>query len=279
MMEGFFVCGESYFMLCVAWMTDIHLNFLLPAQLGEFMKMLATIEADRFIISGDIAEAREVSEHLETMAATLRKPIDFVLGNHDFYRGSISGVREVMQILCEELPLLNYLTQADVVELTPTVGMVGHDGWADLQHGDFKRSSVWMNDYVLIRELMNTNKRTLPPKVRVLAKKAAEHTARTLMLALEKYPQVYVVTHVPPFVEACWHNGQISDDEWLPHFTCKAVGDVLLALAMTYPQRQITVLCGHTHGKGTAQIRDNLKVLTGGAEYGQPTIQNIFELE
>lgn len=33
--------------------------------------------------------------------------------------------------------------------------------------------------------------------------------------------------HVPPFREASWHQGRISDDDWLPHFTCKAVGDVL----------------------------------------------------
>ena len=39
----------------------------------------------------------------------------------------------------------------------------------------------------------------------------------------------------------------------------------------------MTVLCGHTHGEGQAQILPNLKVLTGGAKYGEPRVQRVFE--
>jgi hypothetical protein len=98
--------------------------------------------------------------------------------------------------------------------------------------------------------------------------------------ALEKYAQVYVALHVPPFAEACWHRGKIptdANDPYLPHFTCRAAGDALLDLATLYPQRQITVLCGHTHGSGDVYLRDNLHIITGGAEYGDPRIQRIFE--
>ncbi len=38
-------------------------------------------------------------------------------------------------------------------------------------------------------------------------------------------------------------------------------------------------MCGHTHGEGEAQILPNLKVLTGGATYGEPTLQRVLEVD
>jgi hypothetical protein len=55
------------------------------------------------------------------------------------------------------------------------------------------------------------------------------------------------------------------------------VGDVLIEIMHIYPHRQLTVLCGHTHGRGQARILDNLLVLTGGAEYGKPEVQQVFD--
>ena len=43
--------------------------------------------------------------------------------------------------------------------------------------------------------------------------------------------------------------------------------------------RQMTVLCGHTDGAGEAQVLPNLRVLTGAAEYGEPKVQRVLELE
>jgi hypothetical protein len=43
--------------------------------------------------------------------------------------------------------------------------------------------------------------------------------------------------------------------------------------------RKMTVLCGHTHGSGEAQVLPNLRVLTGGAVYGKPGVQRVLEVE
>jgi hypothetical protein len=40
----------------------------------------------------------------------------------------------------------------------------------------------------------------------------------------------------------------------------------------------MTVLCGHTHGGGQAQILPNLRVLTGGARYGRLELQQVLEV-
>ena len=88
-----------------------------------------------------------------------------------------------------------------------------------------------------------------------------------------------VLTHVPPFRESCWHQGRISDDDWLPYFTCRAVGDALLEIMQARPDRDLTVLCGHTHGEGQAEILPNLRVWTGGADYGKPRVERILVIE
>jgi hypothetical protein len=46
-----------------------------------------------------------------------------------------------------------------------------------------------------------------------------------------------------------------------------------------FPDRRLTVLCGHTHGLGEAQPAANVIVYTGGARYGEPEIQRVLELE
>ena len=66
--------------------------------------------------------------------------------------------------------------------------------------------------------------------------------------------------------------------DWIPDFTCKAIGDLLLILSTAHPHIQWTVLCGHGHHSGTANIRENLTVYTGPAEYGSPDVAMIFEI-
>ncbi len=43
--------------------------------------------------------------------------------------------------------------------------------------------------------------------------------------------------------------------------------------------RQMTVLCGHTHGGGETEVLPNLRVLTGAAVYGEPKVQRVLEVE
>ena len=91
--------------------------------------------------------------------------------------------------------------------------------------------------------------------------------------AVQRFDSVIFLTHVPPLREACWYDGKISDDQWSPHFTCKAVGDALLDIMRQWPTKQLTVLCGHTHGAGEASPLPNVSIYTGGAVYGDPQVQ------
>mgnify|MGYP002064648301 CR=1 FL=1 len=104
-----------------------------------------------------------------------------------------------------------------------------------------------------------------------------DQRARTLSAA-GRFEQVIVLTHVPPFPETAWHEGRHSEPDWQPGFTCRAMGEELLAAAAQNPDTMFTVLCGHTHGEGEVAVLPNLTVLTGGAEYRQPEVQRVFDL-
>lgn len=264
----------------LAWLTDIHLNFLLAEQSLEFLRFVRSADPNALLISGDIGEAHNLSRYLELIDDEIGRPIYFVLGNHDFYHGSIVAVRASVAQLCERRPHLHYLSQCnEPLELTPSMAIVGHDGWADGRIGDYERSIVQMSDWQLIAEFIGHGKLERWSILQALADEAAAHLRRVLPPALDKYQTVLVLTHVPPVREACWHQGQLSDDQWAPHFTCKAVGDVLVDLAQRYPHREIEVYCGHTHGAGKCRPLRNLVIHTGSAEYGCPQIQSLLELK
>jgi Icc protein len=264
----------------LARLSDIHLNFLRPGEPEQFFAAVRAENPDAVLLTGDIGEADNVVRWLERLDDALTRPIYFVLGNHDFYRGSLVGVRAAIVELVERRPNLNYLTALeDVVELTPTVGLIGDDGWADARLGDYEKSYVMMNDYRLIAELAPLSKQDRWSKLKQLGDEAAAHIERVLPAALSRYSKVILATHVPPFKEACWHEGQISDGEWLPHFTDKAMGDVILSIMRANPNKQLTVYCGHTHSSGICYPLPNVVVHTAAAKYGAPTVQAIIALE
>ncbi len=264
----------------VIWLTDIHLEMVSPNRLDALLADIDSRAYDALVIGGDIADAGTLSVYLQKIADTLKKTVYFVLGNHDYYGGDIPTVRDLARQLTLEHPYLRWLPEAGVVELTEQTALVGHGGWSDGGYGDFLLSSVMLNDYVQIASLVTANQVERLEKLRSLGRSAARQLRPQLTDALTRYQHVYVLTHSPPFQQACWHEGKTpdNDDPYLPHFTCKAIGDLLLELAGTYSNTQITVLCGHTHGTGEAQILPNLRVITGGATYGEPAIQRVIRV-
>ncbi|MFQ6008227.1 MAG: metallophosphoesterase [Candidatus Zixiibacteriota bacterium] len=289
----------------IAWLTDIHLNFVDYIGVVTFTDRILKENPDVVLIGGDIGEADSVVGYLLELEKLLDKEIYFVLGNHDYYKGAINEVRAKVRVAARHSTRLRWLPDIGIAELTPTVGLIGHGSWPDGHYGDWERSDLLLNDYFFINEF-NPSVRTEGHDSRdffnpdpslaaaftsqdakqqrlhtmqVLAEEAAQHFAQVLPKALRSYDHVVVLYHVPQFREACWYAGKPSDNIWLPHFSCKAVGDVLRREMEKYPRKEMTVLCGHTHGKGEAQILDNLQVFTGGAAYGKPKVQRIFEFE
>jgi predicted phosphohydrolase len=261
----------------LAWMTDIHLNFVHSASVKALVSETRAAHPDAVLIGGDIGAADSACLLLEDLAAQLDLPVFFVLGNHDFYHGSIAAVRAEAAELSKRLPRLTWLTATGVIALTTRTALVGHDGWGDGGFGNVTTTPVLLNDFVLIEELRNSGGE-LPAVLRKLGEEAASHFRTVLPEALRTHEHIIALTHVPPFREACWHEGRLSDDDWLPYFACRAAGAELRRQMSANPHRSLTTLCGHTHGSGECRVLPNLTVLTGGAEYGRPRLQRIIEV-
>jgi len=260
------------------WATDLHLDTATRTEFDRFCSELRRAAPGPLLLGGDTAEAPRLERSLRVLADRLERTIYFVLGNHDYYGSSVRAVRDQIDRLRH--PGLHWLEGAAPAALGDGVALVGHGCWGDAREGDFDRSGVILSDYLAIEELARRfdpgtfrgslgGQTALRTVLRELGDDAAATLRRSLEGLAETTRHVVVLTHVPPFRESCWHEGRISERDWLPGFTCRAVGDLLAAQARANPDRAFTVLCGHTHSPGFARILPNLAVHTGAGEYGK----------
>lgn len=271
----------------LVYLSDIHLNFLSDTDNRVILNHVVAncAPGDTVVITGDIAEAPTVVDFMTTWKTRLEAKdikLRFVLGNHDYYHGSVDQLRADMKQVLPE----NWLGNCDVVELSEKTALVGHDGWYDGLYADYLKSRLDMSDYYLIKEISGFayNRPQRHKILQRLATEAATHILTCGRKALEdKYEKVFIATHVPPWKEASWFKGKPSDNDWLPHFSSKIMGDAIILLGKQFPNKKITVLCGHTHvGESNNHICNplpNIECHTAAAEYRYPKISDIFTIE
>lgn len=264
------------------WLTDIHLDHAAGATLIKFFESVNLENPDCVLISGDIAEGLTIKRYLYMIYDALKVPIYFVIGNHDHYQSSIKSVRKLMKELTKDKTNdLHWMNVSGVVSLNKDTALIGHDGWADGRNGDWNKSSVMLNDYYLIDELAKgkgVNDAARKIKLEELADEAADYLEKQLTKALKDHTNIIVLTHVPPFKGASWHEGKVSNWEWLPHFSNAVVGPRLAEIMMKHPDKKMTILTGHCHSSGVYQPIDNLVVKTGHATYGKPEVQEVIHI-
>ena len=259
------------------WLTDLHLNKVTPLQVDELLEEMAVHPCESIGITGDISDGYRFVNFLKRTYETLfHKPIYFVLGNHDYYHSSIKDTRFLASKLSKEIPGIHYLTDSPVLELTPQTAIIGHDSWSDGRYGDFFASPVKLRDSFAIEDFIGLEPHLQKELMGKLGDESAEYIRKRLGEALEEYSKIILLTHVPPFVEACCYNGVPADEKWGPFFICKAVGDVLLELMDKHPNSELLVLCGHSHHRAKVQKRPNILVLTGEVEDGSPMVQQVI---
>lgn len=264
----------------IAWLTDIHLNFLEFDERKAFYQNVNESDSDAILITGDIAEATNICELLTEFSLHTSKIIYFVLGNHDYYHGSVANVRKKITTLCSKNKKLVWLGKPEISHMNNHTILVGHDGWADARYGNFDRSTVALNDSRLIAELFQAhllNKLALKNQMQQLANADADALEKTLNNAINSnIKKVIIATHIPPFPESCCHNGKMSDENWLPYFASKATGDIIFTTVQKHPEVNFLVLCGHTHSASLFKPYENLEIRAGAAEYYRPQSQEMI---
>lgn len=262
----------------LGWATDIHLDHVTKSEDFERFGRELSEGNDVAVITGDIGAAGNFDGLLEELHSISKIPLYFVLGNHDFYGADINHSRTAARALTSK-GLVKYLPKTGPVELSPGVWMVGVDGWADAQEGDYSRSNVRLNDSVFIKD-MRVQRLVSKKHQGQFMKKMGNAEADSLRQQLDQVigrpglKHIVVATHVPPYREATWHEGNVSSNDFLPFFCCRATGNAISDFACESPQIKFTVLCGHTHGSGEYSPFPNVLVRTGGSEYGHPLVQN-----
>lgn len=261
----------------LTWCTDLHLNFLKhPEAQKAFGEAIAReTGCSAVVVTGDISEAPVLEHHLEQLEEGLQRPLYFVLGNHDYYHGSFEEVHEKANTFD------GWLNEKMPIELTPTTAIVGHEGWYDALYGEpYSPKFGAMMDWFIIQDLRHFPRRKdLVASLRKISKAYAQAARVSLEAAVKQYKQVIFATHYPPFKEATWHEGKMSEPHWLPWFSSKIMGQMLTEVATANPEVNILVLCGHTHGSGRYKPLPNLHVLTGEARYGRPDIAGTIEID
>lgn len=270
----------------IIWLTDIHLDFV---DKNCHIKLIESIVKNAkeykgqscVVLTGDLGNSNCTHDFMLEWRKVLELhnniKLYFVLGNHDYYGSGIERERSKYR----DSPLQNnWLSNINHVQLTEETCLVGHDGWYDGGYANWFQSKVDMNDYYQIFELSKNwyEKDRIFEKINELSKEAAEHVyAKSLEAIQDGTKNVFIATHVPPFRENSVYQEQISDDDWMPHFSSKHMGDKIIQLSQENPDIKFVILCGHSHGKAK-YLNNNIVCHTGEAQYRYPKICGTFNV-
>jgi UDP-2,3-diacylglucosamine pyrophosphatase LpxH len=259
----------------LGWVSDLHWDFCNPGQREIFQQSVAAHDLSALVVTGDIATRRRLPSALSALDQ-LAIPVYFVTGNHDYYAGSFATVDEELRILCTKSRNLTRLDGSAIIHIAADVALVGHGGWADGQAGLGSNTLITMNDSWLIKDLL-LPKPELFRVLRRLGKSSADYMAEILPQAARQARRVIVATHVPPFPQACLHEGKPATADYLPHYVNQAMGEVLVRIAIEYPAVSFEVIAGHTHERCQVRLAPNLMVRVAAAEPSHPRLEEVLE--
>ena len=120
----------------IAWMTDLHLDRATNKTRLKFLTQLSTADFECAVVTGDISESERLVDDLSSLTeACGKRKIYFVLGNHDFFGSTFQAVDHEVSQLCHRTSNLVHLGNGTFQKLSPSLGLLGHRGWADARAG------------------------------------------------------------------------------------------------------------------------------------------------
>jgi len=231
-----------------------------------WFEKLGKCRADMLLLGGDTGNARVFSRMLGRIEEVFPGTIALVAGNHDYYHTSISDFRaKLAGVQRSGLIAFEPGCQSKPLQISDGVYLCGSGGWGDATAGYADAAGMSLNDENLIAELRTGN---LTVRLRELGKESAKHLEKQLSAVPEDASCVIVLTHVPRWPEASWHEGRNSDAMALPRFCWLAGGKVISQASERMPQTRFIVLCGHTHSDGIWK-NGNITCHTAGSAYGR----------
>jgi 3',5'-cyclic-AMP phosphodiesterase len=284
----------------LAWATDIHFDHIYKneqSKVKEFTKSIQKQNPDILLLTGDIDLGLAsdkygnlgVVETVKKIQELVKCDVLFVCGNHDFYYEYFENVRKQSNHLTLEKDHVLYLHKKAIIELNRDTALIGIDGWYDGHAGDLLHSTIIMNDFLKIKDFNDKSKvcdeklspftQEMKEKLTKLAKPGIDYVTECLPKLFKSYKKVVLGTHVPPFWKACYDSkNKLASKNSAPFHVNKLLGDALVRVMKRYPKKELLVLCGHSHFHADYSPLKNLRVITGGAQYGSPLAQNCVHL-
>lgn len=276
----------------LTWLSDIHLDFCAPKVVEELVEKIRAEKPDAVLLTGDIATSEERHQRhawytaVPYLWAAVEVPLYFVLGNHDYWGEYMHETRRMAA------GIGGWLTsEPNPIVLSPTTFLVGVDGWYDCE-GLSDPPSVYLNDWFRIPDfdatpsggMYSTFSQLDMSLVREISKYEADRAAKNIQdKIVESFKagakKVIAATHVPPFKDASYYGRKKSPEASVSLFSSSVMGERLLEIMKAWPDRELLVLCGHTHSHCVYQAADNLVVKVAESVYGAPVVEETLVIE
>ena len=215
--------------------------------------MLAESKADTLLLGGDLTIARHFSGTIAKIRMAFPGNVVLVAGNHDYYGSGIDDFREKLKEI-DGVIAFEPGCQTEPLALGLGIYLCGSGGWGDARAGVGDASAMALSDEIFIPDL--SSRRKLTVRLQQLGCVSARHLLRQFHKIPAQAKHVLILTHVPPWPEATWHEGHPLTAEALPRFCWLVGGNAISRFAKTRPETRVTVLCGHTHGGGIWKHRN-----------------------
>ena len=261
----------------LTWLTDLHLEFCSHRTRSHLYQAINQAAGEIVVITGDLSAGPHRLAQYTELAEQIRKPVYFVLGNHDRYDTTFANADSVVARVTKLFSHMIRLDGSQVIPLNRSVALVGVDGWADGLGGEGPATKARIDDFYQILDFATEPERRVFREMKERARKYSQALKPSLFKALKQYQTTIIATHVPPYEDAAWHEGLPSSPDYQPFFSSPTMGNLITAAAAAHPGKSVLVLCGHTHSPGIYRSGSVL-VITGGARYGYPEIARTIQL-
>lgn len=244
----------------IIFLTDLHLNRMFSWQRSSFYKKIIKENPGAIIITGDISNGNNLYNDL-VFLASLKTPIYFTLGNHEFWKSSFEEITSQVRELCKIFPNLIWLTESDIVPLKYQTFLIGADGWYDGRSGveNYLRFSI---DRLYIKEYKGKTFDEQLNLMRSLADNATDSIIKKLNQAIDIGAKtIYIATHFPPYKEASRSRIPILKDFWKSYDINFNLGERVKEIA-NIKDINIIFISGHVHKEKILQVSNNILSIT-----------------
>jgi len=243
----------------ILWITDIHADKKTEKEKEELLCRLEAARSDVLFLTGDIAEGEITALFLEDLWERFRKPVFFVLGNHDYHGSFLEDKRrDFSEKYSKDLV---YLPSMEGVDLGNGRGLVGIDNWYNLL--DHPEREQRLEDFEAVLDFQGCDKKVLESICQELCDKAIEELDLKLKKAFASYREIDILMHVPPFYPRLIYGEMGAKDPFAFCWSCHPLGQFLMGQLKKHPHISVRIFSGHTHKKGFYKPLSNLEVRIG----------------